>query len=75
MNADIHKEHKKVHNTIWGTYSLKKHIYTEFVEYRSYGYNDLLGERNPFEIKIEGDLMFLNGLNENCGKTIWKKVK
>ena len=75
MNADIQKEHKTIHNTIWGTYLLKNHIYTEFVEYTSYGYNYALGQRNSFEVEIKGDLMFLNGLNEDYGRTIWKRVK
>ena len=75
INADIQKEHKTIYNTIWGTYLLKEHIYTEFVEYRSRGYNNLLGERNPYKVEIKGDLMFLNGLNDDDGRTIWKKVK
>jgi len=75
MNGDIQIQHKTIYNTIWGSYSLKNRIYTEFVEYTGSGYHNALGEKNSFEVRVEGDLLFLQGLNNGYGKTIWKKVK
>ncbi len=75
LNTDILKKQKKVQDVVWGSYSLKKkNIYIEFIEYASPAYRKIIGERNTFKVKIEGDLMFLEGINNNYTST-WKRVK
>jgi hypothetical protein len=74
IHADIHKKTKLVHNTFWGTYTFKNHIYTEFIEYTSSGFHHLLGERRRFEIRIKDDLMFIKDIDSD-DTSIWEKVK
>lgn len=56
------------------SYTLEKNILTEFIEYTDNGHwHKFLGKKNAFKIRIEGDLMFKEGVN-NPYKEIWKRV-
>ena len=72
INVDIKK--RKNYNTIYGSYELRDGIYTEFVESTSSGFKHVLGEKNSFKVKFVGDLMILDGLNNNYN-SIWKRLK
>lgn len=66
------KQNKQVYGAFYGTYSLKKKVYTEKVMYTNYG--DVMGAENSFKVKVNKDYMFLTGINNDWSE-IWKKVK
>lgn len=72
--ADIQKNEKNVLGTIIGPYTVNKNIYTEFCQYTDFRYRNHFGEKNSFKYKIENDLMFIKGINNEVDE-IWKKVK
>ena len=74
INVDIKQHQRDNYNTIYGSYELRDGIYTEFVETTSSGYKHFLGVKNPFNIKIVGDLMFLEYFSDRSIE-IWKKLK
>jgi len=75
MNTDILEKPQEITDAVWGTYSLDNDIYTEHIKYTSSRYSFLHKKNtNLFEVTIQGDLMFLKGINNNFTST-WKKVK
>lgn len=74
MLSDFTPDRKIVFNSFWGTYTVEKGVYTEFIQYTTPGYRNLFGEMNSFEVEIKKDFMFIKGIN-NDSDEIWKKVK
>lgn len=66
------KNNKRIYGTFWGTYTLNKGVYTEYVNYSNY--NDVRGVVNAFKVKINDDLMFVEGVNNDFIE-IWRKIK
>jgi len=65
---------KQVNGSTWGTCTLEKGVYTEFIQYTSPDFRSLLGRTYSYKIKIKDDLMFMDGINHDF-REIWKKVK
>jgi len=65
---------KQINGSLWGTYTLGKGDYTEFVQYTSPDFKNLHGGRYSYKIEIKDDLMIIYGINHES-REIWKKVK
>ncbi len=74
MVSEIKKQNKQIQSALWGTYSVKNNKYSEFVQYANTKFEHVIGEMNSFDIKIDKDLMFIKGTNNDLNE-IWKKVK
>lgn len=74
MLTDFAGEKKQINHSLWGTYTLKKGDYTEFVQYTSPDFINLRGGMYAYKIEIKDDLMIIYGINRES-REIWKKVK
>ena len=74
MVSDFAPERKVVLNSFWGTYTVEKGVYTEFIQYTTPGFSNVFGVMNSFKVEIKKDFMFIKGTNNDLDE-IWKKVK
>lgn len=73
MVTNINTSDKRILNSFWGSYTLEKNIYTEFIQYTDPSWRNIFGEKNSFEIYIKDNLLFIKGTN-NPYQEIWIKV-
>jgi len=73
MLTEVKYYNKVLYGGFFGTYTLEEDIYTETIDLAAAGYKLFLGQKNSFQIKIEGDMMYIKGLN-NPYDEVWKRV-
>lgn len=74
MNVDIMPSKKIMYTAFRGNFDVNNGIYTESIELTAPNYYPYLGQKNDFKIKIEGDFLYIKGIN-NPYDEMWKKVK
>ncbi len=74
MVMDFTNARKQIHGTFWGTYTVEKGVYTEFIQYTNPNFSNVFGIMNSFKVEIKNDFMFIKGTNNDLDE-IWKKVK
>ena len=73
MVIEVKYYDKVLYGGFFGTYTLEKDVYTEFIDLTAVGYRLYQGQGNRFKIKIKGNLMYIKGLN-NPYDEVWKRV-
>jgi len=73
MVTEVKYYDKVLYGGFFGTYTLEKDVYTEFIDLTGVGYNQYQGQGNRFKIKIKGDFLYIMGLN-NPYNEVWKRV-
>lgn len=73
MNTDIIPRKKMIHGSFGGNYDVTNGVYTESIELAASGYRLYLGQKNDFKIRVEGDFLYIKGINNNY-QEMWKKV-
>ncbi len=66
---------KKINSSAGGSYTLNNDMYTESIDF-GLGMDSYLGSKPTYNIKIEGDLLFLSGnlVEEYKIEEIWERV-
>lgn len=73
MVTDVKNDPKVLYGAFFGSYTLEKGVYTEYLNYTGMGYGFYLGQVNRFKIQIKGNLMYIQGIG-NPYDEVWKKV-
>jgi len=73
MVIEVKYYDKVLYGGFFGTYTLEKDVYTEFIDLTGTGYGIYQGKGNRFKIKIKGDYLYIDGIN-NPYSEVWKRV-
>lgn len=73
MVTEVKNDMKVLYGAFFGTYTLEKDVYTEYLNSTGMGYGFYLGQVNRFKVRIKGDLMYIQGIG-NPWDEVWKRV-
>lgn len=73
MNVDIIPSKKIMYGAFSGNFDVNNGVYTESIELAGPNYHPYLGQKNDFNIRIEGDFLYIKGINNRYDE-MWKKV-
>ena len=73
---DFTDQHHLMRAAFMGGYTVENGVYTETINYTGQdGYQQYLGQKNTFELKVNGDFMTIRGINNKYGLELWKRIK
>lgn len=70
----IHLINRKVLKSFVGTYTVDNETITEYIEYKSDGYPLISSQIYRYKYRIENDLLYIQGMDNNFSE-VWKKIK
>lgn len=74
MNVDILPGKKIMFGAFSGAYDIRMDVYTESIELTGPYYDRYLGQKNDFKITLQGDILYIKGIN-NPFDEMWRRVK